>query len=213
MNALFPTLCRTEPLIRWRGISAMGASTARLAADDMEAARVVMRRFLWSLNDESGGIGWGAPESLAEAMRRHAGLAREYAHMLLSYIREDGAEIWQDGNFLEHPLLQRGVLWGLARLTEPDDDADAAGENRTALLLHLGAGPELVPFLENPDAEIRGLACLAAGRLDIASAAATLQALQNDPAAFSLYQNGAFRKVTVGELARDALNALENPHA
>ena len=60
----------------------MGASLARLADADMEAARIVMRRLLWSLNDESGGIGWGAPESMAEAMCRHQGLALEYAHML-----------------------------------------------------------------------------------------------------------------------------------
>ena len=215
VNALFPALCRTEPLIRWRGISAMGATTARLAASDMEAARVVMRRFLWRLNDESGGIGWGAPESLAEAMRCHAGLAREYAHMLLSYIREDGPEIWQDGNFLEHPLLQRGVLWGLVRLNEPDDP-DVAGENRTALLLDLGAGPELPPFLDNPDPAIRGLACFATGLLGVSSAAAALRALRDDSADFSHfspYRGGVFLKLTVGGAARTALNTLENLHA
>lgn len=68
INALFPLLCRTEPYLRWRAVSCMGKSVARLAEEDLEAARVVMRRFLWSLNDESGGIGWGAPESMAEAM-------------------------------------------------------------------------------------------------------------------------------------------------
>lgn len=25
----------------------------------MDSARIVMRRLMWSLNDESGGIGWG----------------------------------------------------------------------------------------------------------------------------------------------------------
>lgn len=211
INALFPALCRTDDRIRWRAVSGMGASVARLADADMEAARVVMRRFLWSLNDESGGIGWGAPESLAESMRCHAGLAREYAHMLLSYIREDGPEIWQDGNFLEHPLLQRGVLWGLVRLNEPDAP-DIAGENRTALLLDLGAGPEVTPFLDNPDAAIRGLACHVTGLLGVAPAVAALRALQNDPAEFSHFspwRGGVFLKLTVGGAARTALKQLE----
>ena len=105
INALFPALCRTEAHLRWRAVSCMGKSLARLADEDMEAARVVMRRFLWSLNDESGGIGWGAPESMAEAMAQHETLAQEYGHMLISYMREDGEELCQDGNYLEHPLL------------------------------------------------------------------------------------------------------------
>ena len=71
VHALFSALCRPEALLRWRGVSCMGATLARLADADMEAARIVMRRLLWSLNDESGGIGWGAPESMAEAMCRH----------------------------------------------------------------------------------------------------------------------------------------------
>ena len=59
-TALFSALCREEPILRWRAVSCMGDAVARLAATEMEEARIVMRRFLWSLNDESGGIGWGA---------------------------------------------------------------------------------------------------------------------------------------------------------
>ncbi len=40
-----------------------------------------MRRFLWSLNDESGGIGRARPEAMAECMCRDVRLADEYAHM------------------------------------------------------------------------------------------------------------------------------------
>ncbi len=102
INALFSGLCRSEEQIRWFAVSAMGAAVVRLANKDIEEARVVMRRMLWSLNDESGGIGWGAPEAMAEIMCLHEGLADEYIHMLISYMRPDGEESWQDGNFLEH---------------------------------------------------------------------------------------------------------------
>ncbi|MGE4559702.1 MAG: DVU0298 family protein, partial [Desulfobulbus sp.] len=117
VNALFSLICREDPALRWRAISCMGRTVARLAGQEMEEARVVMRRFLWSLNDESGGIGWGAPESMAEVMCCQDGLAREYVHLLISYMREDGEEVCQDGNYIEHPLLQRGLLWGVARLS------------------------------------------------------------------------------------------------
>ena len=55
----------------------MGAVVAHLAEKDMESARVVMRRLMCSLNDESGGIGWGAPEAMGEIIASHEGLASE----------------------------------------------------------------------------------------------------------------------------------------
>jgi hypothetical protein len=169
-----------------------------LAEVEMEEARVVMRRFLWSLNDESGGIGWGVPESMAEAMCHHSGLAEEYIHMLISYMREDGTEICQDGNFIEHPLLQRGLLWGVARLSE----------YRPRLLIDKGAGADIPPYLKAEDGETRGLAALAAGNLYLTATEATLRGLVEDAALLTLYWEGAFRTATVGELAQSALEKM-----
>lgn len=113
INALFSGICHSDERIRWHAISVMGGAVARLAEQDMEEARIILRRMLWSLNDESGGIGWGAPESMAEIMCRHEGLADEYIHILISYMRPDGEEEWQDGNFLEHEILQQVRLSAL----------------------------------------------------------------------------------------------------
>jgi len=198
VNALFPMLCRDDQHLRWHAVSCMGEAVARLAEADMEAARVVMRRFLWSLNDESGGIGWGAPESMAEAMCRHAGLAEEYVHMLISYMREDGPEICQDGNYIEHPFLQRGLLWGVARL----------GGCRARLLLDRGAGDDIPPYLAAEDAVVRGFAALAAGHLRLTAAGAALRAMAHDPAALTLYRDGRFEATTVGGLAQSALELM-----
>jgi len=38
-----------------------------------------MRRLMWNLNDESGGIGWGNPEAMGEILACHEALANEYA--------------------------------------------------------------------------------------------------------------------------------------
>lgn len=200
VNALFPAICHTDELIRWHGISAMGVTVARLAVEDMEKSRVVMRRFLWSLNDESGGIGWGAPEAMAEAMVNHKGLAAEYIHMLISYMRGDGEELLQDGNFLEHEGLQRGLLWGMGRLAA----------QRGEMLLERDTVPDLEAYLHSPDPVVRGLAARALGLLGTTAAVDDLRALTNVDVTLKLYDEGTFMTVTVGELAERALARLEN---
>ena len=73
IHALFSAICRSEETVRWNGVRCMGTSVARIADDNLEDARVVMRRLLWSLNDESGGIGCGAPEAYSYAHFLHSG--------------------------------------------------------------------------------------------------------------------------------------------
>jgi hypothetical protein len=92
-----------EEKVKCAAVKAMGAVVAKLADHNMEAARIIVRRLMWNLNDESGGIGWGSPEAMGEILARHRGLAGEYAHILISYIREDG-------NYLENQVLQEGVF-------------------------------------------------------------------------------------------------------
>ncbi len=198
VNILFSALCREDSRQRWHAVTCMGDAVARLAGEDLEAARIVMRRLLWSLNDESGGIGWGAPEAMAEILCRHPGLGEEYVHMLISYMREDGEERCQDGNFLEHPLLQRGLLWGMARLSRCRPD----------LLLARGVEADIPQYLTATDAAIRGLAVAVAGALGLAACRPQLERLLADAAPLTLYEEGVFLPITVGALARSALEAL-----
>lgn len=194
IHALFSALCRADET-RLRAALAFGRVTARLAARDMEAARVVMRRLLWSLNDESGGIGWGAPEAMAAAIAASQALADEYLHMLVSYLKEDGDEPCQDGNFLELPALQRGLLWGIGHV------APLCRER----LLAMGVAEELGKYLLSPDKIVVGLALWCFARLAVAAPAAVLETLMADQTAVPLFDDGEPRSVTVGELARHAV--------
>lgn len=198
INILFSAICREDERTRWHAVTCMGDAVARLAGEDLEAARIVMRRLLWSLNDESGGIGWGAPETMAEILCRHQGLGEEYVHMLISYMREDGEELCQDGNFLEHPLLQRGLLWGMARLSRCRPD----------LLQARGAEADIAQYLSADDAATRGLAIVAMRALGLAACRPQLELLRADTAPLTLYEEGVFLPTAVGELARSALEAL-----
>ncbi|MDP2106557.1 MAG: HEAT repeat domain-containing protein, partial [Desulfobulbaceae bacterium] len=147
----------------------------------------VMRRFMWMLNDESGGIGWGVPEAMAEVLYCHAGLAGEYTHILVSFMREDGF-------YLELEALQRGLIWGVARL------AGAAPD----LLRSKDAVRYLLPYLVTVDPTIQGLTCLALGRLGDRQSLSYLPPFFEDPRTLAIYQNGEFIETTVGELARQA---------
>ena len=186
INPLFSCLCSTEPQIKWRAITALGAVVANHAQDDMESARVVMRRMIWNLNDESGGIGWGLPETMGEVMARHEGLAREYVNILVSYICEDG-------NFLEHQPLQQGVLWGLGRLAQ----------TRPELLQN--AAPHLHPFLSSENATLRGLAAWAIGLLTAGQDAPGLEVLKSDDTEVTLCLNGTERTYRISEIVKKAL--------
>jgi hypothetical protein len=186
LSPLLSFLCSTNQEVKWKAVSAIGAVVARLADKNLESARVIMRRLMWNLNDESGGIGWGAPEAMGEIMARHQGLAQEYAPLLISYLRPDG-------NFLEHELLQRGVVWALGRLAHS--------------FPHLmnEAIPYLTSCLESPDPFLRGLAAWALEPLQAASAREKLQALLQDFSTLTLYENGKSTPLRVSDLAARAL--------
>ena len=182
VNPLFGLLCHGEPLIRWRAITAMGEVVSRLAESNMEAARIVMRRFMWSLNDESGGIGWGSPEAMGEIMARHAGLACEYGCILVSYA--DPA-----GNFLEHPGLQLGLLWGLGRLgrVRPEIVGQAIAHIR--------------PFLRSSDPDLRGMSIWALTPFKDEQLRSLPWPLLSDDRHLTIYIDNELTDCVIGELA------------
>ena len=191
INPLFSFLYNKDETIKWATVVAMGVIVGKLADKDMESARVIMRRLMWNLNDESGGIGWGSPEAMGEIMAGHEGLAKEYAHILLSYTREDG-------NYLENEGLQRGLLWGIGRLSEtrPELVKDAAAY--------------LMPYMESPDAGVRGHAAWVMGLLGVEEARSGLELLTGDNAAFQMMQDRQVVVRRINDLAKEALERLSS---
>ena len=190
INPLFSFLCSLDELLKWRAVTAMGEVVDRLADAGMESARVIMRRYMWQLNDESGGIGWGCPEAMGEIMARNKNLAEEFWCILISYIRPDG-------NFLEHEVLQRGVLWGVGRLAHA----------RPQLLKT--SVDYLHPYLQTDDPHLRGLAAWAAGALRNHNTATMLNQLKDDSAKLSVYLDGQIIRRSVGEIAKKALQMVK----
>ncbi len=113
VSPLISFFCSTSAIEKWRSITTLGWVVCRLALENLEDARVVIRRLMWQLNDESGGIGWGCPEAMGEILRCNGKLADEFSHILISYVDPNG-------NMLDNESLVEGALWGLARLAEKD---------------------------------------------------------------------------------------------
>lgn len=141
INALLHFFYHKDEEIRVKAIYVFGKVVEEISKENLEKARIIFRRLMWSLNEESGGIGWGAPEAMAEIMFNSPTLAEEYFHILLSYIREDG-------NLLEFTPLRIGAFVGLTRLIH----------KYPHLFQRLNALEHVKPYLKSPNETERKLA-------------------------------------------------------
>lgn len=181
VNPLFSFLFSRQEKIRWRAVTAMGALVAAQAEKDLEGARVVMRRLMWSLNDESGGIGWGSAEAMGEICSRSNRLAAEFGKILVAYITPGRS-------FIENEALQRGILWGLGRVAH-------------AFPEHLpGAVSGLLPFLGHHDPTLRGLAAWAAAAFEDPRITPHLRTLSRDATPITLFLDARPIKMRIQDL-------------
>jgi HEAT repeat protein len=192
LNHLFSALCSEDEEVKWHAVTATGKLVADLAERDPEAARNILRRMIWSLNEESGGIGWGLPEAMGETLARNENLARAFAGILVSYIQPEG-------NFLEFEPLQRGALWAIGRLAEAFP----------FLLTPLKAGAFLLPFLESRDAMVRGNAIHALALLAGEESLPRLKELLRDREVLRLYREEEFISSRIGDLAQGAIDLID----
>jgi HEAT repeat protein len=172
--ALVAFLLEQDALLRWRAIEALGRVAADWAARDLDRVRDLVRRQFWSMNDESGGIAWHAPEAIGEILFNVPVLAAEFVSNLAS--------------FSDMYPFQPGVHWALSRLAE----------SRPELLQD--EVPRLIRSLASDDVVVRGHAARA---LALLGSTAALAAIRDDPARLLSYdmKRGELQETTVRELA------------
>jgi len=179
-------LYEADELIRWRCIEGLGLLAADLAPRGLEQIRDVIRRLLWTMNDESGNVGWFAPEAIGEILARVPRLGREFSGLLPGFLVEEPFE--------------RGAHWAMVRVAGTSGDRPYGRK-----MLEAGAGI-LIQSLDDPDAFTRAHAAVALrwlGRLTGAPA----DALASDQAPFPVYDydTGQMTEMTVaGLLEKDA---------
>lgn len=106
MTALMRFAYDKETLAGWRAIRAVGVMARTIIGTDSSLLRETCRKLLWSMNDESGGIGWSAPELLGEIATADP---RRFA---------DFIPIIANAHDVEEHLFRPGVLYALGRIAE-----------------------------------------------------------------------------------------------
>ncbi|MEN8148944.1 MAG: DVU0298 family protein [Planctomycetota bacterium] len=175
--------------VRWAAVQELGDWAEARWPESSENVRDLVRRLAWSLNDESGATGWGAPEAMAEILARIPDLRIGFASLYPAYLSHEDV-------YLGHEVLDTGSLWALGRL---GPDAPFGGPDLVALIR---------PFLSHEAPEVRGTAAWATGRLGLTDLRDDLVALDGDPSPVFLLVDGEVDVRTLEELARDALAAL-----
>ena len=95
-----------ETLVGWRAIKAVGRIANVLVKTEREFLRIAVRKLLWSLSDESGGIGWAAPELLGEIVHSDPEGFADIIPLI--------AEVYG----IEEQTFRPGVVYALARVAE-----------------------------------------------------------------------------------------------
>ena len=188
-------------LVMWRAVLGLGRVIPALVDRGVpEKARECMRRLMWQVNEDSGNLGWGAPEAMGEVLARSPLLAGEYGRILFSYVRETGAT----DNYIDHAPLRRGVYWAVGRLGSSFEPLQGA-----ALLLALRG-------LGDADDICRAYSAWSLGRLapslapaDREKAAETLGRLTVRETPCDLLEGETLRQGTEASFAAEALALLQ----
>jgi hypothetical protein len=186
LGSLVASTYDADPRISWRAIEALGVAASRVAEDDPDHIRQLLRRLLWLINDESGGICWRGPEAMAEILWHRPILFADYVPIVTSLI------VNLEEEDLEH--FRAGTLWAIGRLAEAGAD-------------HIHDVISSVTFaLDDSNPQVRGMAvwCLReVGRADLLADRPDLLA---DEEPVDLYADGVIRRTTMSQLVRRALS-------
>ncbi len=120
-----------DPLIAWRALDACGRVAAQAIQEgEIEWVRNHLRRCQWLLSDESGGIGWRAPEMMGEIVARSPAALVEFIPLvaLLLFEMEDEDVV----------RFKNGHLWAVGRLAQVRPQQAEVGQPWALLALEDG---------------------------------------------------------------------------
>lgn len=167
---------------RWQAIEGLGCISDAMAKDDPEAVKELIRRLLWSMNDESGTASWSAPEAIGEIIFRNPIKFEEFVPVVVNASEED--------------IFHRGIVWALGRISQVNPK------------LVEEFIPLIINFLESPRPEVRGYAAWSLGQIKSREALPLLANLLNDQADVEFYRDRELVIQTVEQLARQAIETI-----
>jgi hypothetical protein len=164
-------------------MEAIGLATREISGSDPEIVRNVAGRLLWMIRDESGGIGWSAPEILGEIVRNNPVLCSDFAPIIAS--------------FHDEKMLCAGVLRALGRIG-----------NINAETINYAA-PIVLSYLRSDNETLRGFAAWALGEMGVKESLTELEILKDDSGSIIFYEEGELIEKKIGDIVSAALEKIK----
>ena len=173
-----------QDVMSWRAIEAIGVISRTFSKGRIDILRETIRRLLWSMGEESGGIGWSAAEMLGEIVTGDPDAFNEIIPILWS--------------FREEEMFRAGIVWAMGRIAMIRPEL-------VAFIIH-----DLPEMLEDRNPAVRGYTVLLMGILPEALNAGTgrqqISKLLGDSSPVPVYNGGELLTQTVGEIAGEVLH-------
>jgi hypothetical protein len=172
--------------VRWAAVETVSRFVQRWwKTGKEEKVRQYIRTLFWSISDESGGIGWSAPQVIAEIIVHIPALIDPYGSMIIAHS-------------MEEPPLIKGCLWGIGRLGK--SVVEAVDYFHEKVLAVFGID----------DTEILGLASWAMGQVGFRPAMPFLEKLSSRSEPVTIYMNGNFVERPLGQWVEEAIRKIRS---
>ena len=173
-----------QDVISWRAIEATGVISRTFSKGRIDILRETIRRLLWSMGEESGGIGWSAAEMLGEIVTGEPDAFNDIIPILWS--------------FKEEEMFRAGIVWAMGRIAMIRPEL-------VAFIIQ-----DLPEMLEDRNPVVRGYTVLLMGILPEALNAGTgrqqISKLLGDNGPVPVYNEGELLSRSVGEIAEEVLH-------
>lgn len=181
ISLLSSLLFTQDQILRWRAIDVLGKLSRIINKNNNDSIRKLLNHNFWMLNDESGNVGWYAPETIGEVLYNVPEFIDEFGIMLPSYI-------------IEEPF-ERGTHWAIARVAEIKPE------------VFLKDFSTILKSLEDSDPYIKVFTVKAAILIDPLNSKPKIEKLTKDQEKVELYNftTGNLYQTTVAEFIKDYL--------
>jgi hypothetical protein len=170
-----------DEVLRWSAIETVGKLMKKWwDSGNEEKVRIYIRTLFWSLNDESGGIGWSSAQIIAEIIAQIPVLIDPYGSMMIAHC-------------IDEPPLLKACFWGIGRLD---------GLIRKAVKVFKN---EILEAFSTGDIEVLGTAAWAVGEAGFTLAVPFLEKLIFRSEQVTIYIDGIFCEKSLGKWAEEAL--------
>jgi len=168
---------------RWQAVHILGRVCGRYATRRPGAISDLLHR-LFAAASDSAATSWGTVEAIGAIIAERPDVFGAFTRHLLRYMGD--------------PSTQLYVLWALGTIAQPRPD-----------LIRALPFYNMLTFLGHPEPALRGLSLRLFGRIRAIEARTKIAELKSDTAAIIIYEEGAPRHTTVGQLAAEALALID----